>query len=350
MIKVLIVDDSALIRQLLTHILSQDPLIRVVGTASDPYVARDKIKELEPDVLTLDIEMPRMDGLEFLDRLMRLRPMPVIMISTLTEAGADVTLRALELGAVDYVTKPVGMVVETLERYAEEIIAKVKMAAQCRLRAGGGGRAVQRSVPKPASLEIRGAADRLILLGASTGGTEAIKEVLKPLPPAMPPIIIVQHMPPGFTASFARRLDSLCRLHVKEGEHGERPLPGHAYIAPGGRHMVLTKAGGQYMLSLNDDETMNLHRPAVDKLFMSALPYVGSNAIGVLLTGMGKDGARGLLALRQAGVHTVVQDEESCVVWGMPREAAQIGAADAILPLSGIADHLLSRLHARASA
>jgi two-component system chemotaxis response regulator CheB len=343
MIKVLIVDDSALVRQLLSVILGREPDIQVVGTASDPLIARDKIKELNPDVLTLDVEMPRMDGLEFLEKLMRLRPMPVVMISSLTERGADVTLRALELGAIDYVTKPADGLAENLETYAGEIVAKIRMAASSRVHR----RSSEPDRPRlvvPSS--IKGASEKLILLGASTGGTEAIKDFLLDMPPTCPPIVIVQHMPPGFTASFSKRLDGICRISVKEGEHGERIVPGHAYIAPGGRHMVLKRSGAYYQTELNDDPPMSLHRPSVDKLFHSAAPNVGANAVAVLLTGMGKDGAQGMLELKKAGVFTLAQSEASCVVFGMPREAIQLGAADVVADLSEMAAQVLGRFGA----
>lgn len=341
MIKVLIVDDSALVRQILSHLLGREEDIQVVGTASDPIIAREKIKELNPDVLTLDVEMPRMDGLEFLEKLMRLRPMPVVMVSSLTERGAEATLRALELGAVDYVTKPAADLGGKLEIYAAEIVAKVRSAARSRVRRLDPVATVRPAFVVPSV--IRGASEKLILLGASTGGTEAIKDFLINLPPTCPPVVIVQHMPAGFTASFSRRLDGICRITVKEGEHGERILPGHAYIAPGGRHMVLRRSGAYYQTELSDDEPVNLHRPSVDKLFLSAAPNVGANAVGVLLTGMGKDGALGLQALQKAGVYTIAQDEASCVVYGMPREAVRLGAASVVLPLPEIAGHALSR-------
>lgn len=347
MIKVLIVDDSALVRQMLSVILGRQGDIQVVGTASDPIIARDRIKELNPDVLTLDVEMPRMDGLEFLEKLMRLRPMPVVMISSLTEKGADVTLRALELGAVDYVTKPAAGLAGSLEDYAEEIVAKIRVAARCHVRRSSPEASAARP-PLVVPSSIKGASEKLILLGASTGGTEAIKAFLFDLPPTCPPVVIVQHMPPGFTASFSKRLDGLCRITVKEGEHGERVVPGHAYIAPGGRHMTIKRSGAYYLTELSDDPPVSLHRPSVDKLFHSAVPCVGANAVAVILTGMGKDGAQGMLALKQKGVLTIAQDEATCVVFGMPREAIQLGAADLVLPLGKIAEQVLSRFGAMA--
>lgn len=340
MIKVLIVDDSALVRQILSHMLSRESDIEVVGTAPDPLIARERIKELNPDVLTLDIEMPRMDGLEFLEKLMRLHPMPVVMVSSLTERGAEATLRALELGAVDYVAKPAGNLAGRLDEHAAELTAKVRAAARSKVRR------LDAAASRPALVvpsTIRGASEKLILLGASTGGTEAIKEVLTQLPPTSPPVVIVQHMPAGFTASFARRLDGICRITVKEGEHRERIMPGHAYIAPGGHHMVLRRSGAFYTTEINEDTPVNLHRPSVDKLFLAAAPDVGRNAVGILLTGMGKDGALGMQALHKSGVYTIAQDEATCVVYGMPREAVRLGVADAVLPIQEIAAHALAR-------
>ncbi|GAB2894343.1 chemotaxis response regulator protein-glutamate methylesterase [Uliginosibacterium flavum] len=342
MIKVLIVDDSALVRQILSTIIARESDLEVVGTAVDPIVAREMIKALNPDVLTLDIEMPRMDGLEFLEKLMRLRPMPVVMISSLTERGADATLRALELGAVDFVTKPKLGVAEGLDEYAQEIVAKIRTAASSRILRKSPPRA-----PLVVPSGIKGAGEKLILLGASTGGTEAIKEFLLDMPPTCPPILIVQHMPPGFTASFAKRLDGLCRVTVKEAVDGERVLPGHVYIAPGGKHMVLKRSGAFYQTAINDDAPLSLHRPSVDKLFLSAVPNVGANTVAVLMTGMGKDGAQGMLALRQAKVYTVTQSEASCVVYGMPREAVQIGASDSVVDLPDIAAHVLAKFGVR---
>jgi len=342
MIKVLIVDDSALVRQILSTIIARESDLEVVGMAVDPIVAREMIKALNPDVLTLDVEMPRMDGLEFLEKLMRLRPMPVVMISSLTERGADATLRALELGAVDFVTKPKLGVAEGLDEYAQEIVAKIRAAASSRILRKSPPR-----VPLVVPSGIKGAGEKLILLGASTGGTEAIKEFLLDMPPTCPPILIVQHMPPGFTASFAKRLDGLCRVTVKEAVDGERVLPGHVYIAPGGKHMVLKRSGAFYQTAVNDDAPVSLHRPSVDKLFLSAVPNVGANTVAVLMTGMGKDGAQGMLALRQAKVYTVTQSEATCVVYGMPREAVQIGASDVAVDLPEIAARVLERIAGR---
>lgn len=345
-IKVLVCDDSALMRSLLTEIINADPRLEVVGAAPDPLAAREMIKTLNPDVLTLDVEMPRMDGLEFLDRLMRLRPMPVVMISSLTERGSGATLRALELGAVDFIQKPGrGWVVSDC---ASEICDKVNAAFLARPRRivhAHTAQGVTESVPATAGrVPDRAVRDKVVVLGASTGGTEAIREVLSALPEVFPPVLIVQHMPEMFTGSFARRLDSLSALTVKEAEHGERVRPGHAYIAPGHSHLLLRRVAGGLQCELSKAEPVNRHRPSVDVLFNSAAPILGANGLGVLLTGMGKDGAQGMLALRQAGAWTVAQDEESCVVWGMPREAAALGGACEIAPLTEVANRLIVRL------
>ncbi|WP_018953822.1 protein-glutamate methylesterase/protein-glutamine glutaminase [Thioalkalivibrio sulfidiphilus] len=345
-IRVLIVDDSALIRKLLTEILSSAPGIEVAGTASDPYMARDKIKALNPDVLTLDVEMPRMDGITFLRNLMRLRPMPVVMVSSLTEQGADVTLQALELGAVDFVTKPKLDVSHTLKDYAEELIEKVRVAAGVKVRA-------LTRLPDPAPLKTTDAVlpkaapkhfrttDRILAIGASTGGTEAIKEVLLRLPPDAPGTVIAQHIPAGFSAAFAERMNRQTGLTVKEAADGDLVIPGHVFIAPGDRHLLLVRDGARYVCRLNDGEPVNRHKPSVDVLFRSVLQAAGSNAAAALLTGMGADGAQGLLELREAGVHTIAQDEATSVVWGMPGEAVKRGGACEVLPLEAIAQGLL---------
>jgi two-component system chemotaxis response regulator CheB len=343
-ISVLCVDDSALIRQVMTEIINGQPDLQVVGAAADPLVARDMIKALNPDVLTLDVEMPRMDGLEFLEKLMRLRPMPVVMVSSLTERGSEIAMRALELGAVDFVTKPRLGMRDGLLQYADEIGDKIRAAACARVRA----RPLRSAASAPASLEpLRKpflSTEKLIVIGASTGGTEAIREVLQPLPADSPAVLIAQHMPPGFTRSFAQRLDSLCRIHVKEAEHGERVLPGYAYIAPGGWHLALARSGANYVAQLNQDDAVNRHRPSVDVLFDSVARNAGVNAVGVLLTGMGRDGAAGLGRMRQAGAHTFAQDEASCIVFGMPREAIALGAVDEVRPLHEIAGAVLNHL------
>ena len=344
-IKVLCVDDSALIRSVMTEIINSQPDMTVVGTAADPLVARDLIKVTHPDVLTLDVEMPRMDGLEFLEKLMRLRPMPVVMVSSLTERGSEIALRALELGAIDFVTKPRLGVRDGLLNYTELIAGKIRTAASARIIAARQSPAKAADAPQESLLRSPLlSTEKLIIIGASTGGTEAIREVLQPLPPDSPAVLIAQHMPGGFTKSFAQRLDSLCRIHVKEAEHGERVLPGYAYIAPGGFHLSLGRSGANYVAHLDQEPPVNRHRPSIDVLFDSAAKYAGKNAIGMLLTGMGKDGAEGLLRMHKAGAHTLAQDEASCVVFGMPREAIAIGAADEVAPLGEMCRRVLTHL------
>jgi len=337
-IRVLCVDDSALVRSLMVEIINGHPDMEVVATAPDPLVARELIKQHNPDVLTLDVEMPRMDGLDFLDRLMRLRPMPVVMVSSLTERGSEVTLKALELGAVDFVTKPKLGLRDGLMEYSDLIADKIRAAAASRPRQAMRQRPRQRMLTRPFSTT-----EKLVMIGASTGGTEAIRQVLEPLPPNSPAIMITQHMPAGFTKSFVQRLDNLCAVQVHEAEDGQRVLPGHVYLAPGGvAHMKLARSGANYIVQLDYGEPVNRHRPSVDVLFHSAAEVAGRNAVGVLLTGMGKDGAQGMLAMKQAGAITFAQDEASCVVFGMPREALHIGAADEAVPLSGISERILA--------
>jgi two-component system chemotaxis response regulator CheB len=333
-IRVLVVDDSAVARQLLANHLARDPAIEVVGTAPDPYVAWEKIRTLLPDVLTLDVEMPRMDGITFLDKLMRRRPMPVVMVSSLTEAGCTTTLRALELGAVDFVTKPTTGLRENFPALAAELTEKVKVAATARLRS---------VVPAPiarrlATSGLLRTSQRLIAIGASTGGTEAIREFLAVLPPDAPGIVIVQHMPEKFTHAFAARLDRLCQVRVKEGEDGDRVLAGHVLVAPGNRHMRLARDGTNYVVRLSGEDPVNRHRPSVDVLFRSCADVAGGSALGVIMTGMGDDGARGLLAMHRAGSFTLAQDEATCVVFGMPRAAIELGAVHQVLPLARLAD------------
>lgn len=346
-IKVLVVDDSALMRALLTEIINGASDLEVVGSAPDPIAAREMIKALNPDVLTLDVEMPRMDGLEFLERLMKLRPMPVIMISALTGRGSEVTLKALELGAVDFVTKPRAESVSLLQDYAEDIRDKIRIAKTARLKTVP-SRVVPREAPAPesaaSSFSQRLLSERVIAIGASTGGTEAIREVLTALPAMMPPIVIVQHMPETFTASFAKRLDSLSQLSVIESKGGERLMPGTVYLAPGHSHLSVRKAAGGYVTELSQSEPVNRHRPAVDVLFNSVADQVRGNALGIILTGMGKDGALGMLAMRTAGAWNIGQDQASCVVYGMPREAAQVGAIDEAVSLYAVAPRLLTKL------
>jgi two-component system chemotaxis response regulator CheB len=368
--RVVVVDDSALVRSLLTEIINRQSDMECIGAASDPFVAREMIRNLNPDVITLDVEMPRMDGLDFLSKLMRLRPMPVVMVSTLTERGADVTLRALELGAVDFVAKPKIGVAEGLKQLAEEITDKVRIAAQARVRrtpsaalSGGApagapaapGSAVSPGrhptahgttvgAPPPTAPIGHLSTEKIICIGASTGGTEATKEVLLRLPPDAPAVVITQHMPPGFTRSYAARLDSLCKIRVKEASDGERILPGHAYIAPGGLHLSIERSGANYIARVRDGEPVNRHKPSVEVLFESAARVLGPNAFGIMLTGMGADGAQAMRAMRDAGAYNVCQDEASCVVFGMPREAIARGAAHEVLPLTQIATHVIERL------
>lgn len=334
-IKVLVIDDSALVRALLTRILGEDPELEVVGAAPDAFVARDKIKALRPDVLTLDVQMPRMDGLQFLRNLMCLRPMPVVMCSSLTERGADVTLAALELGAVDFVPKPRIDVARELEAYAAELIEKIKTAARARVRPLVPGTAGP-AASEPAALARR-TSDRIIAVGASTGGTEAIRVLLALLPAACPGLLIVQHIPRAFTAQFAARLDACSAMNVQEAEDGALIRSGCAYVAPGDRHLLIERDGAHYRCRLNDGPPVNRHRPSVDLLFGSMAEQLGASGTGVLLTGMGTDGARGLKQLRNRGGLALAQDEASSVVWGMPGAAVALGAVDRVLPLEQIA-------------
>ncbi|UYG02059.1 chemotaxis response regulator protein-glutamate methylesterase [Halomonas sp. LR3S48] len=345
-IKVLCVDDSALIRDLLSEIINSQPDMEVVAVAPDPLVARDLIKRLNPDVLTLDVEMPRMDGLDFLERLMRLRPMPVLMVSSLTQAGSEITLRALELGAVDFVAKPSLGIRNGMLEYANDIAEKIRAAAKSRPRQARQAPATPRAALKAPLVS----SEKLIIIGASTGGTEAIRAVLEPLPANSPAILITQHMPGGFTRSFAERLNRLCNITVKEASDGERVLPGHAYIAPGDAHLKLARSGANYVARLDDGPPVNRHRPSVDVLFHSAATQAGRNAIGVILTGMGKDGAAGLLEMRQAGSSTLAQDEASCVVFGMPREAIALGGAAEVASLDDIPERLMELVAASGRA
>ncbi len=357
--RVVVVDDSALVRGLLAEIINRQPDMECVGAAADPLLAREMIRNLNPDVITLDVEMPRMDGIDFLSKLMRLRPMPVVMVSTLTERGAEVTLRALELGAVDFVAKPKIGVADGLRLLAEDITEKVRTAARAHVRrlppaaapavAGAVPAASVRPAAPVASLG-RLSTEKIIFIGASTGGTEATKEVLMNLPPDAPAVVITQHMPPGFTKSYATRLDSLCRIRVKEAVDGDRILPGHAYIAPGGLHLSVERSGANYVARVRDGEPVNRHKPSVEVLFDSAARVVGPNALGVMLTGMGADGARAMKTMRDAGSWNLCQDEASCVVFGMPREAIAHGAAHEVLPLQRIAPALIERLKSTVGA
>ncbi len=357
-IRVLIVDDSALVRQTLTKIMETDRGIEVVGAAPDPFIAREKIKKLNPDVLTLDVEMPKMDGVSFLRNLMRLRPMPVVMVSSLTEKGADITLEALELGAVDFVNKPKIDLAHSLEDYSAEVISKVKAAAVAKLRAGSprkasNGRAAPAEmviaekfsadvvIGKSAPAKHFRTTDRVIAIGASTGGTEALKVVLESMPANCPGIVIAQHIPPVFSTSFAQRMDGICAMSVFEASDGQQILPGHVYIAPGDAHLMMVRDGARYRCKLSDAPPVNRHRPSVDVLFRSVAQNAGNNAIGAILTGMGDDGARGLKEMQEAGAKTFAQDEKTSVVWGMPGEAVSLGAADIILPLDQVSSRIL---------
>jgi two-component system, chemotaxis family, protein-glutamate methylesterase/glutaminase len=350
--KVLIGDDSALIRALLTEIINGAPDLKVVGTAPDPLVARERIKELNPDVLTLDVEMPKMDGICFLEKLMRLRPTPVVMVSSLTEKSSEITLRALELGAFDYVTKPKIDIRSGLLEYAEELTEKIRCAYRAGVRKGARPAAamerVERKLSADAVLASRpgqfAGTEKVVAVGASTGGTEALKAFLSALPADSPAIVVTQHMPEAFTRTFAARLNGLSALAVKEAEHGERVLPGHAYIAPGNRHLLLSRSGANYTATLCDGPPVSRHRPSVDVMFRSAANCAGSNCLGIIMTGMGDDGAAGMLEMHQAGAHTLAQDEQSCVVFGMPKEAIARGGVDEVVPLGELPARLAAWL------
>jgi two-component system chemotaxis response regulator CheB len=351
MIRVLVIDDSAVMRAFLGRVVGSQPDMELVGVSPDPLLAMDRIRRSTPDVITLDVEMPRMNGLDFLRKLMAVRPLPVIMISSLTRQGAETTMRALELGAVDFFPKPSSY--DELEEGAHEIADKIRAAAAARVvrhkasvparppaLAAARHTAPAGHAPGPAAL------DRIIGIGASTGGVEALRELLTELPPDTPPILIAQHMPPGFTETFAKRLDSICRITVKQADDGEVVRHGVAYIAPGGRHLMLARRGSGYLLRVTDDPPVNRHRPSVDPLFRSIAKAAGADAIGVMLTGMGGDGAEAMLELSRTGAYTIAQDEASCVVFGMPRQAIAVGAVREVLPLAEMAQRL-SALSAR---
>lgn len=352
-IRVVVVDDSALVRGILSEIINRQPDMVCVGLANDPLIAREMIRELDPDVITLDVEMPRMDGLDFLARLMRLRPTPVVMISTLTERGAEVTLKALELGAVDFVSKPRIGVADGLKELSTQIVEKIRIAAKANVK-----RVVKtlspaistRSGTVPAVKCSNGfgltglTSEKLVFIGASTGGTEAIKDLLVNLPADFPAVLITQHMPAGFTTSFAARLNGLCQLAVREAVNGERILPGHAYIAPGGFQFRVDRSGANFVAVVEDGEPVNRHKPSVEVLFKSAARIVGKNAFGVMLTGMGNDGAQAMRDMRDAGSYNFVQDEASCIVFGMPREAIACGAAHEVMSPASIAAALIAKL------
>jgi two-component system chemotaxis response regulator CheB len=344
-IRVLVVDDSAFVRQVLKRLLALDPAIEVVGVASDPIIAEGLIQKLEPDVLTLDVEMPRMDGLTFLETLMRERPMPVVMVSSRTQAGCGMTLRALELGAVDFVSKPKIDLTQQLPAQAQEIADKVKAAAVARVRPWTGAPTAARVAvrrPWPSRASPLRTTQQIVAVGASTGGTEALRVFLQALPADAPAVIIVQHMPEAFTRAFANRLDSMCTVKVKEAASGDHVLDGHALIAPGNHHLRLARAGSTYSVTISREAPVNRHRPSVDVLFESCAEIAGASAVGVLMTGMGDDGARGLLAMREAGARTLVQDEATCVVFGMPKAAIECGAAERVLPLDRLAEAALA--------
>jgi two-component system, chemotaxis family, protein-glutamate methylesterase/glutaminase len=353
-VRVLIIDDSALVRKMLTELLAGDAGIEVVGTAPDAFAAREKIKALNPDVITLDVEMPHMDGITFLRNLMRLRPMPVVMVSSLTDHGAEVTLNALSIGAVDYLPKPKVDLAATFGDYKLELREKIHAAATARVRAYDPGRAANANTLHPtksmsadavlhksAPVRFR-TTDRLIAVGASTGGTEAIKDFLLGMPPDAPGIVITQHIPKAFSTPFAERMNRTCPMIVCEAQDGQQILPGHAYIAPGDQHLLVERSGARWVCRLDDGVPVNRHKPSVDVLFRSVAQGAGFNAIGVLLTGMGKDGAQGMREMREAGSPTIAQDEATSVVWGMPGEAVNIGAAAEVLPLPRIAARVMA--------
>ncbi|BCA79099.1 chemotaxis response regulator protein-glutamate methylesterase [Desulfuromonas sp. AOP6] len=344
-VRVLVVDDSALVRQILSSGLAMDPGIEVVGTASDPYMARDKIVELKPDVLTLDVEMPRMDGVEFLRRLMPQYPLPVVMVSSLTQKGKQITIDALEAGAVDFVAKPTTDMARGLAAMMLELRSKVKIASTANVSHWKSKRStLPRREPAPGSSALAESTDKVIAIGASTGGTEAIKKVITQFPSTMPGVVIVQHMPAGFTKMFSDRLNQLCAMEVKEAESGDRVMPGRILVAPGGLHMRVRRSGGIYQVVCDAGEKVSGHCPSVDVLMHSVAEQVGANAVGVMLTGMGSDGAAGMLAMRQAGARNIAQDEATSVVFGMPKVAFDKGGAERLLPIDDMADEVIRLL------
>jgi two-component system, chemotaxis family, protein-glutamate methylesterase/glutaminase len=344
MIKVLVIDDSAVMRAFLSRVVASQPDMELAGMVPDPLLAIDRVRRNAPDVVTLDVEMPGMNGLDFLRMLMAVKPLPVIMISSLTRQGADATLRALELGAVDFFPKPASF--EELNNVALDIAEKIRAAAQARVAPRRVTEVIRRPVLPLLGLGRTAAKGTIIGIGASTGGVEALRTILTRLPGDMPPILVAQHMLPGFTETFARRLDDICEMAVKQAEDNEAAVQGVAYIAPGGRHLLLGRRSGQYVLRVTEDPPINRHRPSVDSLFRSMVETVGARAIGVMLTGMGGDGAEAMLELRRAGARTLAQDEATSVVFGMPRQAIILGAAQHVLPLGDIA-HCLKELSSR---
>jgi two-component system chemotaxis response regulator CheB len=337
-IRVLVVDDSAVVRQVMSEILNRVPGIRVIAAASDPVFAMERMRQEWPDVITLDVEMPRMDGITFLKKVMAHRPTPVVICSSLTQKGAETTLQALSAGAVSIIAKPTIGLKDFLHESAAEVVAAVRAAACANLKA----------LPPPNSQAMAQTTERLIAVGTSTGGTQALETLLTALPPTAPGMVIVQHMPERFTAAFAARLDGLCAIEVLEAKDGQRVIPGRALIAPGGKHMTVRRNGAQYVAEVRDGPLVNRHRPSVDVLFRSVARFAGKNAMGLIMTGMGDDGARGLKEMREAGAHTVAQDEASCVVYGMPKEAVKLGAVDRSLPLHSLAGAILGSPAARA--
>ncbi|MDQ3392748.1 MAG: chemotaxis response regulator protein-glutamate methylesterase [Bacteroidota bacterium] len=345
-IKVLIVDDSAVVRQTLSMILESDPSIEVIGTAADPYIAAAKISAELPDVITLDVEMPKMDGLTFLRKIMSQHPIPVIIVSSLTLQGAETSLKALEYGAFEIITKPQLHTKEFLDEAKEKICGLVKAASKATIKRKSSVFNVQPklttdAVIKQAPKSMIQTTEKVIAVGASTGGTEALRIFLEAFPLDCPGIVIVQHMPEMFTKSFAKRLNEICKITVKEAENGDTVIRGRALIAPGNKHLLLKRSGARYYVEVKDGPLVNRHKPSVDVLFRSTAQYAGKNSIGIIMTGMGDDGARGLLEMKEAGAKTIAQDEKSCVVFGMPKEAIKLNAAEKILPLEGIAPHIL---------
>lgn len=344
-IKVLIIDDSAVVRSILADVLEKDPSIRVVGSAPDPFIARDKIVELKPDVLTLDVEMPRMDGITFLKKLMASHPMPVVMVSSLTQKGAATTMAAMEAGALEIVAKPKIDVSRGLADLKVELIDKVKAAAKAKMSVYKKNmQASAKVAPRQVHSAMIKTTDKIVAIGASTGGTEALKEILLRMPVNSPGIIVVQHMPAGFTKAFSDRLNQICPMQISEAKDNESVIPGRVLVAPGHSHMMLKRSGARYYVSVKDGPLVLRHRPSVEVLFTSVAKFGGANSIGVILTGMGGDGASGMLAMKEAGAYNIAQDEDSCVVFGMPKEAIQKGGVNKVVPLGRIPEAIMGAL------